>query len=506
MKQRILIILFFVILVAALIGLNAVSYTKKDKEPDSEFQPNRSSYNLGATGTSVFYELLAGTGKKVTRWQQPVSYLLSPSNSRITTLILLGETRREVTDDETAKLLDWVKDGGHLILIDRAPDPKLIQPPGEWKLLVSGPGNPGKFSDVDNPGFLTENITAAKPVQPTLLVAGITAVQPSRLASRITIAFDPSSAGNDAPPAAAPVKAYKLDGAGTTTPLSTPPPAPPKKVDRLSETPTIITSANKGTEQRPSGGYGDGTGNGIGNAVSGPPPALSENVPAAPVMHLSNPDAGILADIPYGSGRIVLLSDPYIVSNAGIRFVDNAILGIDLASYGGGTIAFDEFHQGFGSENSLLTYFGNTPVLAIAGQGLLLIAALLWTRGRRFARPQPLPFKDRRSKLEYIGAMADLQQSSRAYDLAIENIYTQTRRDLIRLAGADNTIQKKALAEIISERGGIVAKDLYVLMSKCEDIIAGEPTNAKETMALVAQLRELQDKLGFNRTRSSGLK
>jgi nucleoside-diphosphate-sugar epimerase len=100
--------------------------------------------------------------------------------------------------------------------------------------------------------------------------------------------------------------------------------------------------------------------------------------------------------------------------------------------------------------------------------------------------------------------MADLQQSTRAYDLAIENIYSQTKRNMARLVGADNTVSKKQLAEAVAERSGFEAKDLYILMSKCEDIIAGEPTNARETMNLISQLRALEEKLGFNRTRSSG--
>ena len=39
----------------------------------------------------------------------------------------------------------------------------------------------------------------------------------------------------------------------------------------------------------------------------------------APVVHLSNGEKNILVDVPYGSGRIVFVTDPYIVSNAGIN-------------------------------------------------------------------------------------------------------------------------------------------------------------------------------------------
>src|SRR3712207_8870510 len=54
---------------------------------------------------------------------------------------------------------------------------------------------------------------------------------------------------------------------------------------------------------------------------------------------------------------------------------------------------------------------------------------VLFTSGSRFARALPLPFVDRRSKLEFVASMAELQQRSRAYDLAVENIYLRTRLD-----------------------------------------------------------------------------
>ena len=51
MKQKFFIFLALIFLIVALIGLNAASYVQQEKAPDSEFNPNRPTYNLGATGT-----------------------------------------------------------------------------------------------------------------------------------------------------------------------------------------------------------------------------------------------------------------------------------------------------------------------------------------------------------------------------------------------------------------------------------------------------------------------
>jgi hypothetical protein len=478
MRQHFLILIFLVLVIAALVGLNAVSYTKIEQKPDSELDPNRSSFNSGSTGSSAFYTLLAETGNKVVRWQQPPSALLSPVNDRVKTLVLIGQTRRFVTDEEAGKILLWVSRGGRLVLIDRYPNLAFLKTEHKWRLIPTQPQETYLAADPADTAAVTDKTSAAKPVQPSILIKGITAVQPSRFASSITLKYSDKPEAGD-------TGSFKI-GAADDPP---PPPSPSRFAGQ-----TDKNAANK----------------------EAPPPAMDEapkatsiaspeaETPAAPVIHLSNTEKDILADYPYGQGRVIFLSDPYIVSNTGIKLVDNATLAINMVAVKNGTIAFDEYHQGFGNENSFLRYFSGTPVPALLAQGILLIFVLIWTRGRRFARPLPVAARDRRSKLEYIAAMADLQQSTRAYDLAIENIYTQTKRDMARLAGADNTISRKSLAEAVAERTGFDAKELYKLMAKCEDIIHGEPTNAKETMNLISQLRALEDKLGLHRNRNAG--
>ena len=100
----------------------------------------------------------------------------------------------------------------------------------------------------------------------------------------------------------------------------------------------------------------------------------------------------------------------------------------------------------------LSSYFAGTPVLAICGQIVLLILLMLWTRGRRFARPLPLPQVDRRSSLEFVASMAELQQRAQAFDLAIENVYSRTRRVLARYAGVDYNSPRAEIADASSRR------------------------------------------------------
>ena len=223
--------------------------------------------------------------------------------------------------------------------------------------------------------------------------------------------------------------------------------------------------------------------------------------PTAPVIHLANDKKNLLADFSYGAGKIVYLADPYIVTNGGISLVDNAQLAINLVA-ADGLIAFDEYHQGYGTnKNRLLAYFAGTPVVAIVLQLALLIALIFYSQSRRFARALPEAEPSRLSKLEYVAAMAELQQRTKAFDLAIENIYNDFRRRVARSFGVDNfTTSRSDLAQMIAER---LPSENYgeidELMRKCEDVAYGAPTNKKEVLQLAGRLRELEEKLGLQR-------
>jgi hypothetical protein len=218
----------------------------------------------------------------------------------------------------------------------------------------------------------------------------------------------------------------------------------------------------------------------------------------APVIHIADDKGALLIDYTYGSGRVVLLSDPYIVSNSGIKLNDNLQLALNILTAREGLIAFDEYHQGKGPiENSFAGYFAGTPVLLIAGQVGLIVLLMLWTRGNRFGRPLPLRQVDRRSSLEFVASMAELQQRARAFDLAIENIYTRTRRVLARHAGVDYNSSRSEIASRIALRGTIDANRLETLMRECEEVINGRPCTWRESIDLVRRLREVERALGL---------
>lgn len=459
MRQRFGIIITVVLAIGLLVAINSLAYVQEEKRQDSELWPNRSTYNSGSTGTRALFDFLNEAGYKVMRWREPPEKLLSGS-SPVQTFVIIGRPLVAVEDHEAKSLLRWVARGGRLVIIDRRPEEVLLPAAGDWNVTTEFLKYPVLGDDPANAEQMTKDVKPLGPVQPTTLTRNLEAVQPSRFFSAIRI--------------------FTRDKDSTTR----------KAVD---EEDTAFETILDEDEDEP------------------PPPApvgpaaidtsSATNTSPAPVVHLTTPGGALLIDYRHGGGRIVLLSDSYMVANDGIGLKDNLQLAINLlggAPGAEGMIAFDEFHQGrMATGNAFATYFAGTPVLAIAGQIVLLVLLILWTRGRRFARPVPLVQVDRRSTLEFVASMAELQQRAHAYDLAIENIYARTRRVLARYAGVDYNSPRAEIAARVASRSTLNAHQIETLMRQSEEAINGGGITERQSIQLVKRLREIENALGL---------
>jgi hypothetical protein len=425
MKQRLGIIFGLAVVVGLLIILSLATLQQRDETRDTEAWPNRSSFNPGATGTLAFYTLLSESGQNVIRWRERPENLQFGRRGQPGTIILIGQTRKPIAENDLKKFLRWTAAGGTFIVVDRELWDGLspIAKAGGFKVKENDDLLFGGSVDPYDSAQMTYKTPAARPVQPSGLVSGVVSVQPSRFASSILLENPHPEPFTDAAPIAV----------------------------------------------RPA------------------------------VIHISEMEKGILADVEYGEGRIILLSDPFIVSNAGLPLADNAILALQIASSGSGPIAFDEYHQGFGSgENAILQYFAGTPLPWIALQGAILFILFAFSSSRRFARPLDRAEPNRLARLEYISAMAELQKSTRAFDLALENIYGSLKRRAANLFCVDNSAAgRKRLPALIAARTGRSEPEVEALFARCEDIIRGDRSSKNEVVQLVTNLRRLELDLGL---------
>ncbi len=474
MRERLFIIGSIAVLLAVLAGLNAASYVRIEREPELEAHPDRSTYNAGATGTRALYDYLNESGQHVMRWREPSAALTDLKRRLPDTFVVVGRLRVPYAKDEAEKLRQWVARGGRLVVIDRVPDATLLPPPAADQIIYAdADALPNLDVRADNVANLTTDTKPLAPTQPTLLTRDVEQIAPTRFAGRLKLKL---------------IEQIIAAEAHATTNASDDEEEDHAVAEEATE-PTPVLPTPQAAQAEDDEATTD-------EVAESPTPA---STPApAPVFHVTDERGPLLADYRYGSGRVILLSEPFIVTNNGIARADNLQLALNIITAGGGLIAFDEYHQGrAATENQLFAYFAGTPVLALCAQAFVIVLALIWTRGRRFARPLPAPRVDRRSTLEFVASMAELQQRARAYDLAIENVYARTRRALARYGGVAQNVPRTQIAARVAARSGLPQADLETLMRECEDAINGERLSARHALALVRRLRELERTLGI---------
>ncbi len=462
MRQYLSLILTFGLVLLVLIGLSAAGSLEFDRQDESELEPSRSSYNPGPTGTRALYQLLEESGYPVARWRARFDELKQKAEGAV--LITVGPFagEEELEETEVKALQAWLNAGGRVLVISREPAEQF----GDYSISAQ---MQDKLPAADAPADQIINAKSDELIaQPTELTKGVRGLALSAFAARLKFTKlnkDTSPANDDEPP---------------------PPPAP---------SPTSQTQTPEDAEAEVEA---DNEEKEIARKRAEEMAELHfSNKLRAPVIHLGDKDGALLADFNYGNGRVVFLSDPFVIANHGLAHGANLQLTLNLVNalrQNGKPIFFDEYHHGYHSEeNALVRYFRGTPFWWVLGQLLLLGLLLVYSYGKRFARPLPLPQINRHSPLEFVGSMANLQQTAQARDLAIENIYPRFKTRLCRRLGLPSKAGPTEIAAAMRERPqfAAVANELELALRESEYVLQGDRISDQRLVELVATIRRV---------------
>ncbi len=475
MKRYFGIIATIGIVLIVLFALSAAGTVTLDRPPEDEYLPNRSSYNTGATGTRAFYQLLEESGYQVGRWRESYKNLnLDGSKAKGASLIIVGPYNSYdfTFTRERPELHNWVAAGGQLLIISRSPQTQFGDSVAVSSKEKSYELKGKKPEDLVEPN---SNILIS---QPTELTKNLRGLAVSKLATRLKFSQEniltnreENGDEDDDGAIALPTPASKSD-----SPKSTPTPRP---LTNPTPPPGVV------------GGI-------PGKVIIKPKEQLQLSVP---VVHLGDNEGAVLAECTYGKGRVIFLSDPFIIANNGIRQGANLNLAMNLIETLGGNqrkIFFDEYHHGFQSQgNSMLTYFRGTSVPLIFAQLCFLGLLVTFSYGKRFARPLPMPLPDRHSPLEFVGSMASLQKSANAHDLALENIYPRFKTKLCRKLGLPGSASTQAIVAGLKRRTQIKDSEVELMrmFNESEAVLKGDPINDQRLVDLIATMRKISAQL-----------
>jgi hypothetical protein len=191
----------------------------------------------------------------------------------------------------------------------------------------------------------------------------------------------------------------------------------------------------------------------------------------------------------HGQGEVWVLHRPEVLRNDSLRQADNAVLACRLAEAmladRPGPLAFDEYYHGLRDRPDVLALLWQPPMRWVTVQVLAFAGLLLWRAAPRFGPLRPLPPPNRRSKEEFLDALADLLH--RKGDTA--DAFRTLQRDLLRRLEADlglppGTSPEQAVAAAARRRGVPAERHLRILT-------AGAPPGGPGPSALLEAIHEL---------------
>jgi uncharacterized protein DUF4350 len=453
MRRYIGVTITIIVLIFALIAMAAAGNIDFDRPTENESAPNRSTYNSGPTGTRALYQLLEESGTIVSRWRSRYSQLNAEPKDAILVIIGPFSYGLKMTEEESFDLRAWIAAGGQALIISRSPleqfpDTALRAKPSDQSPAFDA--TPEEFIDEESDELIA---------QPTELTLGVRGLALSKFASRMSLHSQ-------------------------------------EKAQEKAQDETQDEAQDKAGESGEEAATNDV------ETPAGPGDAKNENEKysartlKAPIIHIGDKDGAALADFKYGEGRVIILSDPFVVANNGIARGGNLRLAMNIMrSMGapGRRVLFDEFHHGYHNEgNPLVNYFRGTPAPWLLLQGFGLSLLIVYTYSRRFARPMPLPQIDRHSPLEFVGSMANLQQAARARELALENIYPRFKAGLCRRLGLSSRASRDAIMAAARRRRLPISDiELRQTLSDAEMALAGEPIDDARLLTLVSRMRRI---------------
>ena len=209
----------------------------------------------------------------------------------------------------------------------------------------------------------------------------------------------------------------------------------------------------------------------------------------APVALAEDELGWVVSEAKMGRGRMIVVSDPAMVSNAMIGEADNAaavVRGMVLPAAAGGRVAFDEYHHGFAGAQDLLGYVMSTPAGYVMWHALIA-GFLLILLTRRIGPAREIHEERRRRPQEFIEAFARLCRARGSRGLALSLVVADARESFRKKFGST---ERTVIVREAARRGrdGARLADALETATKA----AGKTISAGMLIQLTATLDELR--------------
>lgn len=213
------------------------------------------------------------------------------------------------------------------------------------------------------------------------------------------------------------------------------------------------------------------------------------------------------AGFSFGQGRIVVVGDPDLLRNDVIRHcrwgADVIVVAMMEYLRAGGpsprtTLAFDEYHHGYGPRATIMSatseFLVGHPVGRALLMGVLAALVLLLAKAPRAIPPQDVERIERRDPLEQMDALAHAYEQVHATRTITSRLLHGVRRRVERGAGARSG-EDDAFLHAVRSRAPALADDVAVVERGLRDAVS-----ARDLTEIGAALRRIEHTLTTTNT------
>lgn len=218
---------------------------------------------------------------------------------------------------------------------------------------------------------------------------------------------------------------------------------------------------------------------------------------------IKDQSAILAAERSIGHGRVIVLGDPALISNSGLRKADNVVFATNLVYANTSDHDLVVFLE---PDNAGATGDKRPPeVLDLGGKlsfsllGLVILMVLI-SAGTRFGEIHPLIDKSEKKRAwELVGAMAGLYMRAEAREAALVFVFRAFMRELVTRYGVPPSASPEEAAETVLRARDVDRARLLSLIQRCKDIECGRKADDLEVLKLAKSIEQLRRELGIAR-------
>lgn len=216
------------------------------------------------------------------------------------------------------------------------------------------------------------------------------------------------------------------------------------------------------------------------------------------MRYYGDADGGTVVVYPIGKGRVVWWADSGPLTNYGLTEVSNLMLFLNsIGEPGTVRVLWDEYYHG--ERMGFWSYLGRTPIPWSMAQLGLLMAAALFTFGRRSGPVRVLGKESRLSPLEFVETLGDLYRRKGGAAEALGVAYQRFRFVLLKRLGLPPAASPLEIHRGVRERLGWSIPGFSETLQRCELGVKDKAMTGARSLHLIQELHDYSRRFGLGK-------